>query len=367
MLKLPPSLLLLTSLVATGCPQDPGGGGGELSEPILGEWTVVGEATFPQEGETAVTELLVGTNLDDNLTNFRNRGDITFDFSGSPGTIKLEMQAFTSATVSGTDDALAKLHPWAFAGSFAGSPADNEAAGNPACYTDVWPDGCNVSVYFDGVDQDRRSGANFRLTLPSDYAGKVTGVTQDNEASDDYPSRGDIVVSGLYGSGEFVVESGNIDIKLADNAVPAPTCAPADLAACESNGWDKDECGCYEQLGGLQAESYKGFASNITIDIPDSLWAAILVSNDDSASQLGCTATVDCDALGGCTEDKFEGDDKRASVSVGLPSGENFLEAAGYSIGASAKLCQNVDFVNEPGDEPELELRGFVEVCSGCL
>ena len=374
MQKLLSASLLAPTLVLLGCD---GGGGSTDSEliphPVEQGWETVVDAAFPQDGDAPVTEISIGSN-NDSMDNFHNRGDVIVNYTGDAGKIVVEINRFTSAaSAEEEENSFAKLLFWDYVRTISGdpenlAPAKLEAGGEANCHAGPWPDKCTIGVYYDGKTQDLRSGAHFRITLPKNYTGKLNVITQDNVRSEPYPARGDVKIKDLFGSAKVVVDSGNIDIKLAENISVAPTCPAADLSACEANGWDKDDCKCYPELGGVSAESSKANASNITVGVPTTLWATILASNDDSGSTLGCTAEVDCGAFGSCTEDKFPTDDKRVSLTMNEYEGENVIEGAGYNISIGSKLCQHVEYVDSPEQEGDIqgETRGDVKVCNGC-
>jgi len=83
-------------------------------------------------------------------------------------------------------------------------------------------------------------------------------VTEDNIAEDAYPDRGDVRVKGWRGALlDVVTDSGNVEIKMADDTLSAPLCGAAANQACdeyvdpdtmEAAAWSLD-CGCTEERG----------------------------------------------------------------------------------------------------------------------
>ncbi|MEE9386042.1 MAG: hypothetical protein V3V08_21740 [Nannocystaceae bacterium] len=360
-----PSLLL--SVLVPAC--EPGADDEDRPPaPMEESWqSVVAGITFPQTGDEAISVLKVGSD-DSGNDNFHNRGDIHVRYDGPPGAISVSMKRFGFSRKDGAE-VFEKLSFWAYGGEWA-PPREKESGGDASCAAGVWTDDCQILVYFDGTNQNVRSGADFYVTLPVDYTGVLELFTEDNATNDSFPSRGDVQVHNLAGSATIKLSSGRADVKLGDiNA--APSCAPEAYAACEAVAWDPDatECSCYLEMGVLQVIGAKGAAASVTIDVPTQLWATLNLANEASATQLGCTAQVDCGVFGSCTDDVFDDTELQTLRTINEPDGAAVLANSGYSVSAGSKMCQSVDFIAGPsewGTKPQSEYRGTVRVCNSC-
>lgn len=359
-----------------------------VRRPFRDEWRVEADLDFVHTdagGAPAIFDLIIGgTQTNDN---FANRGDVIVSFDGPPNRILVELRRFTFTT----SEAVAQLDYddlslWAFAAPL-GRPQDQDPADD--CVLGGWQNGCEIRVYYDGLSQLERAGADIRVTLPPDYRRQITVVTEDNDEEEDYLDRGNVCISNLHASASVQVDSGNVWVSLAPDATPAPTCTPAQIQACED--WTIDdggvpvpapwapECDCIAVGGGLfgrlEVDNRVGTSSNVTVDAPSALWSAIRAENlDEAQDPTGdhCEAAV--------TVPGFEpgpvGNDFpwQAQGNVSYP-GSPAISGAGYSVQLSSSRCSEVAFTADPADYVGLgngaaqavEERGNLQVCSGCI
>ncbi|MEX1366114.1 MAG: hypothetical protein AB1Z98_23515 [Nannocystaceae bacterium] len=388
-------LLLATSPVAgCGCENSPlglggigsggdgdgGDGGGAERQPYRDQWRIEAEVAFDHtgpDGEVLIGQLGIGGPLTND--NFANRGDVIVKFDGAPGRILVEMRRFTHTT--SLDNAMRDfddLSLWAFAAPL-GRPQDLDAEDD--CTQGAWQDGCEVRVYYDGLSQLSRSGADLRVTLPADYRYQLDVQTQDDVADDDYFNRGDVCIDGLFASASVTADSGNVWVRLSPSSTPTPTCSDSQIAACE--GWTSDDgqaapwdpaCGCTSH-GALDVATREANASNITVDLPSALWASIRAESSGDGQQIDgqhCEARLELPSL----EYDVIGNDFpwQASAASSYP-GEPAIGGAGYFVSLESRACGPVAHTDDPedfvgaglGDLQESELRGNLRVCDGCI
>jgi hypothetical protein len=329
----------------------------------------------------AVSALTIGgRQVDDN---FMNRGDVEVYFDGPEGQITVELRRFTFApNKSEAQKNWDRLHAWNYSSTVA-APA--EKMPEEDC-SSAFRNGCQIRVWYDGLTQPVRDGADIRVILPPSYTGQLGIETEDNIAEDAYPDRGDVRVKGWRGQLlEVELDSGNVDIEMAEDTLSAPICGEAANTACdefvdpdtmEPAAWSLD-CGCTE-FGKIQVDSRPERASNITVDVPSGLWGTTRMENSQAGltkdSDPVCLATPDCGGLDGDCKD-VDYDDAfpwRHNAEFNDPGDAN-LDGTGYQINLVSQGCQNVTFAAGPDDwsgpmgDPEVETRGDVLMCSGCL
>lgn len=385
----PASLALaLVAPALAGC--ETGGDGVSERLPYRDAWRVAADVDFihisPDDGSVQIFDLSIGGRLSND--NFANRGDVIVNFDGPDDRILVEMRKFTqNASQEAADDDFANLSLWAFTSSL-GRPQDQDPEDD--CVVSGWQNGCAIRVYYDGLSQLQRAGADLRVTLPANYRRKITVTTEDNVADDDYFNRGDVCISNLFASADVETQSGNVWVNLNREASPAPRCTTEQIQACED--WtveDADgnqvaapwapECDCIAVGGGefgrLAIENRDDSSSNVTIDIPSDLWASIRAENTgEGQSSAGefCEATISVpDIELEPTGNDFEW---QASASANYP-GEPAIRGAGFSIQAASSQCSPVAHTGSPaefvgvdnGDDQASSERGNIEVCSGCI
>lgn len=356
--------------------------------PFRDDWRVEADLDFVHTdaaGIPLIFDLSIGG--PETGDNFANRGDVIVNFDGPPNRILVELRRFTfHISESDAQQDYDDLSLWAFSSGL-GRPQDQDPADD--CVASGWHNGCSIRVYFDGLSQLQRSGADIRVTLPADYRQQITVATEDNDEEEDYLNRGNVCISNLHASASVQTQSGNVWVSLAPDATPAPRCTLAQIEACEAwtvedeNGvpipapWSP-ECDCISvgagEFGVLDIDNEDGARSNVTVDVPAGLWASIRAENLAEGQDV---AGDHCDAS--VTVPDFEpaelGNDFpwEAFGSASYPGGPAIL-GAGFFIQARSSDCGEVsftedpeDYVGEDGAAQPTEERGNLEVCSGCI
>jgi hypothetical protein len=376
-----------------GCNNEPPGT--SQRSPYRDRWVTEVDQEFVHtdgEGTPLIFDFIVGGREEND--NFANRGDIIVEFDGPPNRILVEMRRFTfAATEDAAEEDYDALQAWAYTSS-PGRPQDQAPEDNCIKAADdpdqSWQQGCELRVYYDGQSQLKRSGADIRVTLPPDYKYKISAFTQDNIEEEDYLNRGNICMSGLYGTATLETESGKIWASLARNVQEAPKCTAEQIDKCENWTVEDDmgnvtpapwapECDCIAVGGGefgrLEAKSREETAADIVIDIPEGLWASAKAENTgmgQSASGDHCDATIEVANF----EPNETGNDSpwQAFGNVNYP-GAPAIAGAGYSIVATSKSCEPVQYTEDPADfvgtgngkEQTSEERGNVRICTDCV
>lgn len=376
---------LALSLVILGGPGACGGENHPVADerPFRAEWTQ--EAVIPfvhtgAEGEILISKVSIGGPAGPD--NFANRGDVVVLFDGAPDTMTVDLRRFTMASSDASADAqLDLLGLWAYEGSLL-LPRDKDA--DEQCLGG-WRSECQLRVYAEAQTQREVAGADIRVHLPPDYRGVVEVQTEDDSALSDYLNRGDVCIDGLPGSADVHLQSGRAWVRLADEVTPTPTCPAADVAACESYSvldaegqpvaapW-ASECPCVASghaYGRVTVDSRNLDITDVKVDIPPGLWGSLkLVNRLTEALVRDCTATV---SLPG--EDLELDVPNNAAAAGGLMNypGESAVSGAGYRLSLQSGTCGPVAFTEGPdgfvgrGGEQDVERRGDLEVCSGCI
>ena len=341
--------------------------------PFRGDWEEV--ARWPFDGSAST--LNIGGAEDSG--NFANRGNVEVYYIDTTE-IVIQMREFTfAADAAGAEDDYAKMQPWINTG---GKSIPEELDPEAACmYVDpdtqepYWQDGCGVHLYYDGQTQKLRVGADIRVFLPNTWEGLLNITTEDNTAElENYPDRGDVTVVGLPGSADIVVDSGIVNVRLADNVEPVPACNEAQNQACADVGWDTmhEDCSVCTDFGRVRVTTRGELPIQGTVDAPSSLWLNVTMKNTapglTPSSDPLCEATIDCDDFGGC--DWIDNDvnkpfDRRAELNKPSDS----LEGLGYNINIESGACVSTTAVENPEDfeMPASTLRGELHMCTGCL
>jgi hypothetical protein len=332
--------------------------------PAQDEWRTAIDAALAPD---VTTMEIGGPELDGN---FANRGDVEILFDGAEGRIVIEMRRFAFAPdEAGAAELFGRLHAWAYAGEELRAPDPGMA--EHAC-DGTWTEGCQLRVWYEGQAQPHLSGSDLRVRLPPSYLGDVVVRTEDLTAEDDYPLRGDVSIVGLSGSAEIEVEQGRVEVELAQDVLPAPSCGEDGNATCAAysdeeglSPWNL-ECGC-DEFGRVHV---RGVAADVTVDLPAELWAHVGLQNGhaDGASPR-CEVEAACEDFAACELTFFDPDkpdDVRAEMN---DPGSSALEGAGYQIWVRDDACQTVSVADDPEDygAPRVEQRGHLKVCSGCL
>ncbi len=382
--------ILAAGVLIAGCGGGCGGQppGTSARAPYRDSWRVVADGDFihTTADGAQIFDITIGGRED--RDNFANRGDIIVNFDGPANRILVEMRKFTfSASDEGAEADFDDLSLWAFNSSL-GRPQDQDPADD--CVASGWQNSCDVRVYFDGQSQLKRSGADFRVTLPPDYRYKLNIATQDNIEEEDYLNRGNVCVSNLFGTATIETESGKVWTSLARNISPAPLCSQAQIDKCEN--WTQDdgngnqvaapwapECDCIAvgggQFGRLEIKSREETAADIVADLPAGLWATVKAENGgDGQEQAGehCDATIE---LANFAPNETGNDNPwEAFGSINYP-GPPAISGAGYSVQITSASCEPVAYTEDPddfvgtgkGDDQESSERGNVRVCTDCI
>ncbi len=359
--------------------------GDGTQKPFRADWELVVDAEFPLTGDDAVRSLSLG-HLE-HEGNWGNRGDIEVLFDLPEERVTIELRRYAHAECEADAELLFEnMYLWA---ATTETPTLFKELGDESCLPLVedrgktlpddatdgqlrWRDDCRVYYYYDGQSSPRRAGADLRVHLPAAYRGRLDAVTEDNDVEDDYPLRGDIDLYGLCGSAALRLSSGQARVKLCDDLSPAPTCTTKQIEACAAAGWDP-ACGC-EEFGTLDVRANPATGPDITIDLPDALFARVSVDNEQEGAVAGeptsCDVRVE-NCAEGCELTQDPETPWTAQVVYNDP-GPPATEEAGYRVTALAERCQLVTELEGPdewidGAPPEPTRRGFARLCTGCL
>lgn len=373
-------LCLATSVCLTACSAD----GEERFIPFRDGWvTELDGIPFPHladDGTALITTLTIGGEGDGE--NFYNRGDIIVEYDashnggpGQPGQITVELRRFTGASDEGAaGDDFDALNLWAYADPSPQKPSDSDASLD--C-SETWQEGCHIRIWYDGIDQPIRSGADIRVTLPADYTQPITVVTEDNDQDSNYLNRGNVCIRDLAGSADVTIGNGLAFASLASDIAPAPTCSPSQIEACET--YEDDEgnpapwdpaCGC-DTFGTLNVSTRGSAAADMEVDIPATLWSSLFGQNQDTARRTDCTADAD---VANATDLVPPSGPWEFNKETNRP-GDSAPEGAGYAVNLTAAACAPVSFTENPGDfigedadpdDQESERRGNLTVCNDC-
>lgn len=371
--------LLVTALTAGACGDNGSatteGETGEAGErqPQVGEWKKEVDALpFPLSGDARITTLTIGRKEFDE--NFANRGNIEILFDHPEETITVETRKYVFGDEIDKDNTFKKLSLWAFSSSGNPTRPDSQPSAND-CTKDTWKDNCAIYVYYDGKSQPERSGMDFRVHLPTGYRGKLFVSTEDNITEQSYPRRGNITIDNLCTHGDVAMEAGWAKIKMCRELTPAPACPPAGIENCETfpdGAWSKDcQCGDGSLFGQLIVRAPQPWAANITIDIPETVWLNTTLKNTEVMKPHDCKPQISACNGANCTintEDEYAPSAEFNYPSEAAPSG------AGFNVTVESGGCTKIPFIDDPKKwkpesegEPGEELRGLLDVCSGCL
>jgi hypothetical protein len=394
--------LVCIASITYGCSSESPDGGCLNTRPYKSGWETVfdGQIAVSTGENFDVTELKIGGTQSGG--NFINRGDIEVYQSLAPaadgdnpgiGQMIVQMNKFTFAC----DDAEAvgdgdnpgrfsRIQPWLFASNSLVPPTDPDLVGAECNETNGFLAGCQIRVYYDGQTQPIRDGADIRVFLPSDFAGKLILTTDDNIGASTYLDRSDVTVDGLQGRLEVTMDSGIANVKIADNAIPAPGCG-ADLnTACaeytdpvtdEALPWSPN-CPCSaENLNSVKIDSRGNEAMNATVDAPADYWTNASLNNVDELNSIAtgqfCDVDIACDGFDTCDLDSVDCNDlekpwKCTNSGTNFPAGA--LSGTGVTVNITSEGCDTVQYHEGPNGfntTPLEEKRGLITLCSGCL
>lgn len=370
------ALTFLASLMAMPLVACTGGdvGGTPDRGPFRDDWRTEADVDFIHTeavaGEivTQIAELTIGGR--ESNDNYANRGDVIVNFDGPANKILVEFRRFTTNTSrAAAEEDFEAIQLWAFNTSVSSpSPPDTMREMNPEsdCVAGGWLNSCGVRLYYEGLTQLQRSGADIRVTLPSDYRRTVNIITEDADRDGDYLNRGNVCVDGTNGTVDVEMQSGEAFVIVSEEATPAPICGappnsksmPSDaVASCNTAtlddgtnaAWATDLCGCAMtgEYGVVKVESEDSASTDINIDVPAGLWAAVTVENlgetpDDCSGRIDIPGLILDESVGN------EGD-WEAKGTANLPS-EEVTPGAGYNIQARSGQCGPVQATENPED-----------------
>ncbi len=385
------SVLAFSTLLAA-CGDD-GGPQTVESKPFRDRWRTEHEGEFlvaDAAGIPLISNITIGNALGSD-GNFVNRGDVIVEFNGDPNTIKVELRRFTSAdNEDAAADDFEKLSLWAYNANTNSPrrPADMEE--NARCSGEdesgdayAWQQGCAIYLYYDGQTQLGRAGADIRVTLPPDYRQSIAISTADDVREDSYPNRGNVCVNGLDGAADIELQNGLVFVSVV-SASAYPAC-PADLVDdCENfddpetdgpDAWSSD-CGCINlgyDPGSVQVESLSPSAADIVVDLPQDLWTSFRAENTGTNSLQGtfCPATIG--DIGDVEFTDGGNDSAQPWRRQGSANQPPAAPVGGFRLDLKSNGCEAVGAVESPADwdpavvDPDAEIRGEIELCSGCL
>lgn len=358
------------------------------SHPQLTEWkTVVDKLPFPTTGDNKINRLTIGRK--EYTNNFANRGDIEVSFDQDTDVISIELRKYDFSddiTAQGDETkegTFERMSLWAYneGGSSPAKPSEADMLDpEKNCTIDAWKDNCSVYVYYDGLTQPVRSGADLKVHLPKAWRGELNVQTEDNEGESRYPRRSNVTITGdgdagWCSSGTVKMSAGVGKIKLCRELSPAPNCSAAQIDACENfekdgmpAAWDPT-CGCdADNFGQIRIESLKPWAADITVDMPDTTWLNATVANQSEAKPHECKPVLD-NCSGTC---KLKDDSEYTKAGEFNYPGPAAPSGAGFNLTVLSAGCTLVDYFASPDDwaadaTPESEIRGHLKVCTGCL
>lgn len=303
--------------------------------------------------------------------NFANRGVVEVLYDHEEETITVEARKYRFGP-AGELDTLSRLSLWAYVTT--GDPTHHP---DPAddCTVGAWRDNCAIYAYYDGKSQPIRIGMDLRVHLPFAWRGRLLVETEDNHAESTWPRRGDVVIDGLCGSGEVALEAGRAEVRLCRELVPAPTCPLDQIEACAgfpdgsaSEAWSP-ACPCgNDQFGQLLVRALQPWAADITVDVPGDVWLSAALGNSAAVVPECEPSIVGCDGPACVLDDD---DPLHIAAEFNYPS-PAAPAGAGYHVSVTTGGCTVIPFVN-PGEDwspdqvPQEELRGRVQLCTGCL
>ena len=368
-------------MLASSCNGD-SPGIGEFEPYRTGWMTVVDAAPFPYldgEGNVQIGSVLVGGS--EYNDNFANRGDVIVKFTGPDNQITVEMRKFTFAeTEEDAQTDFDKLFPWIYSNSPTSpkQPAEMDPAAD--CILSGWQNGCGVRVWYDGQIQPGRLGADIRVTLPASYRQELIITTEDNTLEDTYQDRGNVCVENANASVDVGLVRGVAYVIASPDLTPGPSCSAAEIQNCEEYedpdtmqpaAWDPN-CAC-QAFGSFVVETYQAGASNISVDLPATVWASLNLDNKAPADEAAaCTANID---IPGVVIDEGSADkDYQSRGEINHPS-DAAIAGGGFNVRLSSESCGPRQFTEDPSDyggpdgeeDQESEERGNLLACSGCL
>lgn len=377
----------LTAMLSFGCGDDTAGGSGSgggssQTRPFDGECRTA-RVPFPyldDEGAPQITEIQIGG--EESNDNFANRGDIIVEFTGEDGAIEIEMCPFTMAsTEAAAQEAFDKLSLWAFNENVSSPQRPQDMNPEANCLEGGWKQSCGIRVYYDGMSQLSRAGADLRVTLPASYRHDVDIVTEDT-LDDAYNRRGDVCVNNVNGNVSVDLESGEAYVIVSDETTEVPTCSAENIATCESNNWsiEPNACPCGNPIpfGLIEVSNEGTAAANITVDMPTDIWTFVRAENEGMQTESGddpffCNADVELPNFE-VSEEIGERRDPWIIRGTANYPGMPATVGSGFQLQLVSANCAPVEFSDTPmdfADDPEAmemtEKRGNILVANNVI
>ncbi|MEM7152279.1 MAG: hypothetical protein AAF799_05520 [Myxococcota bacterium] len=339
------SLLSLScGILLGGCflePESPPFDDGD--RPYRDQWRTELDAPLELTGLDAIRTLWVGG--PEYEGNFANRGDIVVQFHDEDR-IVVEMRRFAHAQSSEqAQNYFDALQLWAYARDIERPMHPSHMMYPRPCVDDdgLLRDECAMRVYYEGLQQPVRTGADIRVTLPASYEGQLKLFTEDLLSDSTYLNRGNVCIEPTRA--QISAELGR-GIGLASIA------------------------GAEQSSGGTPTVAFDAVAADLQVDLPPELYTAVsLTYEDDSDKSERCWADIqvtDFDhrsASFGSTHSSIGG--AAGSWEEGQP-----FDA---SVRLEASSCDVVAYTERPEDwtdefeDQNVEMRGVVGVCRNCL
>ena len=364
--------------------EDSGFPGGRV--PWRDEWRTVVDQPFWSAG---VQKLTIGGLAEQD--NFANRGDVIVRY-GDVDRITVEMRKFTIAEgLDAAEQDFASLQLWTTWTNRTPKPPHEmnpvESCVDPSSLA-PWPDDCKLRVYFEGPLQPAVTGADLRVTVPSDFTGELVIVTEDSDVHANYHNRGNVCVENLQGLANIEVDSGVAYLILAPDLKLMPGCPDVDYEQCEKFGWDVGLCPCFHgnnpyPFGSSRIRSREGGAADMTIDIPIDFWAAVSLVNlaehqeaDPDTNKCPedpgacCNATVQASVGHYELDPSIGGPNNRDPwFNAGWTNYPGFpaLGGGGYFLQLLSDDCAPITAAENPGDPMQEVERGNLTLCTACL
>lgn len=340
------SLALSCALAALSCADEAPPGPSPASI-VVDEWErVVDEVPFPE----GVQRIYVGGTLWQD--NFVNRGQVEVLYDAPPGTISVELRRFAAATSQAdAQNEFDATNLWAYSVDPPERP--NASIETESC-VEVWRDDCHVRVWFDGMVQPLRVGADIRLIVPPGWEGHLEILTEETEPlEDEAMRRSDVTLDGLAGTADVDLGSGAVTARLDPDIEVAPGCSAEENETCEAAGWTPD-CGCVD-FGRLQIRANGELGAEVVVDAPAGLWIDACFENAAATDAFAsCSATMGCDDFDDCELMSFPGPTPwKVTGDVNSPGEAD----GGYAIAVESAACSLEDDATV----------GHQRLCSGCL
>ena len=225
---------LLAALAATGLsiacepPPDPPG----AAEPRFDDWQTVANYYFDPSAVSVLNVGSEGTSGQD--VNFKNQGKIEVFYTLDDPRIVVQMRRFTfAANEDEYNEDMDSTQAHMYAEASPSAPEDSDPEAN-CLGPDGWLNSCYIRMYYVGLSQKARVGADFRVFLPKGWEGDLNVVTNDYTSleSETFPRHGDVTVYGAAGDVSVTTDQGAITVVMDANVEPSPGCTAENNQAC---------------------------------------------------------------------------------------------------------------------------------------